>query len=81
MCFILANMGIGIIFGQDTFSILWFYGNIYYLYGISKEIWYLKCARIFSQIQLLAKDRCKGETNYNDNGIKFISDGFECQLC
>ena len=27
MCLILASMGIGIIFGQDTFSILWFYGS------------------------------------------------------
>ena len=39
MCSILADMGIGIIFGQDTFSILWFYGNMYYLYGTPTEIW------------------------------------------
>ena len=41
----------------------------------------VKCAEIFSQILLLAKERYKRETNNNDNGIKFISDGFECQLC
>ena len=39
MCLILASMGIGIIFDQDTFSILWFYGSTYYLYGIPKKIW------------------------------------------
>ena len=36
----------------------------------------LKCAKIFSQIQSLANDRCKRETNYIDNDNKFISDLF-----
>ena len=35
----LADMGIGMVFGQDTFSILWFYQSTQYLCEIPKEIW------------------------------------------
>ena len=81
MCFILANMGILVLYLAKILSL--FYGSTE-IYIICMELLrrYGKVrARIFSQILLLTKDRCKRETNNNDNGIKFISDGFECQLC